>query len=97
MLINLRLSFGVRSSPYLFKRLANAFQWLLKTNYHIQDLMHYLDEYFTVGAANSVWSVPIMFKPLPKWPLTDAWGSFGYGIFCAGHWIANPWPPLLQN
>ena len=52
--IDLRLPFGMRSSPYLFNRLADAFEWLLKTNYHIQDLMHYLDDYFTVGPANSL-------------------------------------------
>ena len=38
---------------FLFNRLADTFQWLLKTNYHIQDLMHYLDDYFTVGPSNS--------------------------------------------
>ena len=51
--IDFRLPFGLRSSPYLFNRLADAFEWLLKNNYHIQDLMHYLDDYFTVGPANS--------------------------------------------
>ena len=28
---------------------------------------------------------------------TDASGRLGYGIFNTGHWIANPWPPVLQN
>ncbi|CAH3020178.1 unnamed protein product, partial [Porites evermanni] len=28
---------------------------------------------------------------------TDASGSLVYGIFYMGHWIANPWPPVLQN
>ena len=28
---------------------------------------------------------------------TDASGSLGYGIFNTRHWIANPWPPVLQN
>ena len=50
--IDLCLPFGLLSSPYLFNRLADAFEWLLKNNYHIQDLMHYLDDYFTVGPAN---------------------------------------------
>ena len=45
--------FGLRSSPYLFNHLANAFEWLLKINYIIQDFMHYLDNYFTVGPADS--------------------------------------------
>ena len=46
--IDRSLPFGLRSSPFLFNRLADAVQWLLKTNYHIQDLMHYLNDYFTV-------------------------------------------------
>ena len=36
-----------RSSPFLFNRLADAFEWILKNNYAIQALMHYLDDYFT--------------------------------------------------
>ena len=42
--------------------------------------------------------------PDPNWMrspdmelFTDASGSLGYGIFNTGHWIANPWPPVLQN
>lgn len=38
--IDLRLPFGLRSSPYLFNRLADAFEWILKNNYMITDLMH---------------------------------------------------------
>lgn len=45
--IDLRLPFGLRSSPFLFNRLADAFEWILKNNHHIQDLMHYLDDYFS--------------------------------------------------
>ena len=44
----------MRSSPYLFNRLTDAFEWLLNTNYHIQDPMHYLDDYFTTGPSNSL-------------------------------------------
>ena len=29
------------------------FEWILKNNYMITDLMHYLDDYFTVGPSNS--------------------------------------------
>ena len=50
--IDLHLPFGLRSSPYLFNRLVDAFEWLLKNNYRIQDLIHYLDDYFTVGPAH---------------------------------------------
>ena len=42
--------------PYFFNPLADAFEWLrsiLKNNYHIQDLMHESENYFTVGSPNS--------------------------------------------
>ena len=51
--VDLRLPFGLRSSPNLFNRLADAFEWLLKHNHRVKDLMHYLDDYFTVGPAKS--------------------------------------------
>ena len=51
--IDLRLPFGLRSSAYLFNRLADAFEWILKNNYRFLDLMHYVDDYFTVGPAHS--------------------------------------------
>lgn len=51
--IHLRLPFGLHSSPYLFNRLADALEWILKNNYMITDLMHYLDDYFTMGPSNS--------------------------------------------
>ena len=39
--------------PFFFNHLADAFEWLLKNSYHIQDLMHEMDSYFTVGSPNS--------------------------------------------
>lgn len=51
--MDLHLPFGLRSSPYLFNCLADAFEWILKNNYHTHDLMHYLDDYFTVGPPQS--------------------------------------------
>ena len=51
--VDLRLPFGLISSPFLFNCLADTFEWVLKNNYNIQDLMHYLDDYFIVAPANS--------------------------------------------
>ena len=51
--INLRLPFGLHSSPYLFNCLADAFEWILKNNYMLTDLIHYLDDYFTMAPPNS--------------------------------------------
>ena len=39
--------------PYFCNHFADALEWLLKNNYHIQDLMHESDNYFTVGSPNS--------------------------------------------
>jgi len=36
--IDLRLPFVLRSSPFLFNRLTEAFEWILKNNHHIQDM-----------------------------------------------------------
>jgi len=47
--VDLRLPFGLHSSPFLFNCLADAFEWILKHNYAISTLMHYLDDYFTIG------------------------------------------------
>ena len=43
------LPFGLRSAPFLFNRLAEAFEWILRHNYGITDILHYLDDFFTVG------------------------------------------------
>ena len=36
-------------APFLFNRLAEAFEWILRHNYGIKDTLHYLDDFFTVG------------------------------------------------
>ena len=47
------LPFGLRSTPYLFNQIAEAIEWILRTNYNIQYLIHYLDDFFTAGPAQS--------------------------------------------
>ena len=51
--VNLFLSFGLHSSPALFNEYANALQYAMKTN-NVQDFLHYLDDYFTVGPPHSL-------------------------------------------
>jgi len=43
------LPFGLRSSPALFNQLAEALVWILRTNYGIPHIIHYLDDFFTAG------------------------------------------------
>ena len=47
------LPFGLRSAPFLFNRVAEAIEWALKNNYSIEDLFHYLDNFFTAGPPGS--------------------------------------------
>ena len=51
--VDLALPFGLRSAPAIFNRLADAVQYILQHNYDIVDLLHYLDDYFTVNSASS--------------------------------------------
>ena len=47
------LPFGLRSAPFLFNRLLDAIHWVLHHNYGVKHLLHYLDDFFTAGAANT--------------------------------------------
>ena len=51
--VELRLPFGLRSSPYHFVRLADALCFILTCNYLIEFLTYYLDDFFTAGPAAS--------------------------------------------
>ena len=48
-LLDLALPFGLRSAPYIFNSLADLFQWSLIHNYFVPELLHYLDDYLTLG------------------------------------------------
>ena len=47
------LPFGLRSALALFNQLADAIQFILQKNYGVEDLLHYLDDFFTVGPPSS--------------------------------------------
>ena len=51
--VDLALPFGLRSAPSIFNTLADLFVWSLQNNYNITDLIHYLDDFFTLGPANT--------------------------------------------
>ena len=51
--IDLALPFGLRSAPYIFSSLADLLEWILKHNYGINFLLHYLDDFHTLGPPNS--------------------------------------------
>ena len=51
--VDLVLPFGLRSAPFIFNSVAELVEWILKENYFIADLLHYLDDYLTAGPPDS--------------------------------------------
>ena len=48
---NLALPFGLRSAPAIFKSLADLLHWCLVNSWNVLDLLHYIDDYFTICAS----------------------------------------------
>ena len=46
---DLALPFGLRSAPFMFSSFADQLEWILKHNYEVQFLLHYLDDFHTLG------------------------------------------------
>ena len=42
------LPFGLRSSPFIFNQVAEAIEWILRHQFAIPIIMHYLDDYLSV-------------------------------------------------
>ena len=51
--VDLTLPFGLRSAAGIFNGVADLFEWMLIHNWSVEDLLHYLDDYFTLGAAGT--------------------------------------------
>ena len=51
--VDMVLPFGVRSAPYIFTRIADLVEWVAKQNYDVTFLMHYLDDFHTLGPPSS--------------------------------------------
>lgn len=47
------LPFGIRSAPYIFTCIADLVEWITKQNYNVSFLMHYLDDFRTIGSPGS--------------------------------------------
>lgn len=58
------LPFGLRSSPFLFNRLAEALCWILQHKFDIVDLMHYLDDFLSVQPAHPPSVASVRFRTM---------------------------------
>lgn len=43
------LLFGLHSVPYIFNEYVEALEWILQHNYHISNIIHYLDDFLIAG------------------------------------------------
>ena len=55
---------GLRSSPFLFNCLAEALAFIAYHNFHIKDLLHYLDDYFLIQPSSSLSKASTTFSTL---------------------------------
>ena len=46
-------AFGIRSAPYIFTCIADLVEWVTKQNYSVNLLIHYLDDFYTLGPPGS--------------------------------------------
>ena len=51
--VDMVLPFGVRSAPYIFTCIADLVEWVVKRNNDVTFLMHYLDDFHTLGSSGS--------------------------------------------
>jgi len=51
--VDMVLPLGVRSAPYIFTCIADLLEWVAKQNYNVTFLMHYLDDFHTLGPPGS--------------------------------------------
>lgn len=51
--VDLALPFGLRSAPFIFNSVATLVEWILKTNYRIPSILHYLDDFIMAGPPRS--------------------------------------------
>ena len=51
--IDLAHPFGLRSAPFIFNSIADMVEWILKVNYSVRYLLHYLDDFLSLGPAGS--------------------------------------------
>ncbi|XP_068691526.1 uncharacterized protein [Montipora foliosa] len=52
--VDLVLSFGLRSAPFILNSIADMMEWILVNSYQIPHLLHYQDDFITAGPPRSL-------------------------------------------
>ena len=51
--VDMALFFGLRSAPYISSLVSDLVEWVLKKQYDVSFLLHYLDDFHTLGPPTS--------------------------------------------
>ena len=51
--MDITLPFGLPTAPYVFSSVVDLVEWVLKKQYDVGFLLHYLDDFHTLGPPNS--------------------------------------------
>ena len=49
------LPFGLRSSPFIFDKVASAIEWIVRAHFKVPTLFHYLDDFLAVAPPSLSW------------------------------------------
>ena len=52
--VDIVLPFGLRSSPFIFNTFADSLEWIARNKKGIENMLHYLDDYFFTGATFAI-------------------------------------------
>lgn len=82
------LPFGLRSSPALFNKLADALCWILQNNYSLAYLKHYLDDY--MGVAPPSRSISTSTAALQKATVLQVFDNLGIPVATGPDKVVGP-------
>ena len=82
------LPFGLRSSPAIFNHLAEALCWILRHNYSLVGLEHYLDDFMCVSPPS--FNVPLSSAALQKATLLQVFDNLGVPVATGDGKVVGP-------
>ena len=74
--VDMALFFGFRSAPYISSSVSDLVEWVLKKQYDVSFLLHYLDDFHTLGPP----TFQICQRNLDTWSNNSSIGGFPFTL-----------------
>ena len=81
--VDMALFFSFRSAPYISSSVSDLVEWVLKKQYDVSFLLHYLDDFHTLGPP----TFQICQRNLDAWSNNSSIGGFPFTLTS---WSARP-------